>query len=62
MKPDTLIENSSLIYYRDRDGIIQDGNQWIDDYKHGSITILHLESLEEVYWSSKNQAWLKENV
>jgi hypothetical protein len=56
------VENSSLIYYRDAEGIVQDGNQWIEDYKHGSINILHLESLEEVYWSAKDQAWVKDSV
>lgn len=50
------VENTSMIYYRDEKGIVQDGNEWIHDLRHGDIK--SLEGLVEVYWSANDQAWL----
>ena len=52
------IEDSSMIYYRSEKGIVQDGNEWLSDRKHGQISEKELGELTEVYWSSSEQAWL----
>ena len=55
------IENTSIIYYMDFKGCVQDGAQWLDDYKHGDITLKELEGLKECYWSALKQEWVKES-
>ncbi len=57
-----MIEDTSMIYYMNPNGKVQDGNQWLDDHKHGEITLIDLEQLKECYWSSFTQAWTIEEV
>jgi len=52
------IEDSGMIYYIDKNGKIQDGNDWFYDVKHGLIIIEDLNDLKECYWSSINQRWI----
>ena len=54
------IEDSSIIYYRDKNGAVQDGENWVCDIKHGAIN--EDEELIEVYWSSMSQRWIDEET
>lgn len=52
------IEDSGMIYYIDKNGKIQDGNDWLYDVKHDIITVEDLHDLKECYWSSASQKWI----
>jgi hypothetical protein len=45
-------------YYQHVSGDIRDGNEWHEALNNGDISIKDFNNLDEVYWSSMNQAWL----
>jgi hypothetical protein len=57
MKP----ENTCTIYYMDKNGKVQDGENWHDDYKFEVVEQTDLDELQECYWDSILQRWMREN-
>ena len=51
------IEDTSIIYYTNGKKV-QDGQEWLDEYKHGEIEKEELSRLQECYWSALCQCWM----
>jgi hypothetical protein len=55
MKP----ENTCTIYYMDKNGKVQDGENWLHDYKFEEIEKKDLQKLKECHWCPQLQRWMR---
>jgi hypothetical protein len=54
------VKNTYTNYYKNFNGIVKSGNEWLDDYKFEDIEKEDLILLKECFWEGRLQRWTTE--